>query len=94
MVDVSPSGAGLVLSSPFTTGVRVVVDMVLPGGLRMRGAGRVMHTKQTPQGLYRVGVRFDAAPILVDERSDARAGGSSDRAQPADAKRGDAPWRT
>lgn len=64
-VDVSTRGVGLILSSAFESGVRVTIELLMPGHLRLRATGAVAHVERVTDG-YRVGVRFDAPPVLVD----------------------------
>jgi hypothetical protein len=64
-VDISTRGVGLILSSAFESGVRVTIELLMPGHLRLRATGEVAHVERIEDG-YRVGVRFDAAPVLVD----------------------------
>jgi hypothetical protein len=65
-VDLSPSGAGLVLSRNLEPGSRVVVELLLPGTLRLRATGEVVHGVPLEGGQFRVGVRFFSAPVLAD----------------------------
>lgn len=77
-IDVSASGAGLILSKPLPTGERVVVDLLLMGQLKLRATGVVMHSTKINDSQVRVGVRFDHSPVLVDsEEQKTRAQGAS-----------------
>jgi len=67
-VDLSPRGVGLVTSRPLGSGDSVVVELLItPTKIRLRTTGRVVHTTQMDEDHWRIGVRFDHAPVLVDE---------------------------
>jgi hypothetical protein len=65
-VDLSPSGAGLVLSRALEPKSQVVVELLLPGTLRLRASGEIVHCIPLEGGQFRVGVRFFSAPVLAD----------------------------
>jgi len=65
-VDLSPSGAGLILSKALAPASQVVIEILLPGTLRLRAAGEVVHCVPIEGGQFRVGVRFFSAPVLAD----------------------------
>jgi hypothetical protein len=64
-VDLSSQGVGLLLATTFEPGVRVTVELLMPAHLRLRASGEVAHVTPATEG-FRVGVRFDAPPTLVD----------------------------
>jgi hypothetical protein len=65
-VDLTTKGVGMILSRAVPTGQRVVVELMLSGPLRLRAQGAVVHSTALPDGQFRVGVKLDAAPVLVD----------------------------
>lgn len=65
-VDLSPLGVGLVLAVRMPEGARVVVELLLPGSLRLRATGEVAHSVPLDDGQFRVGVRFFSPPILAE----------------------------
>ena len=65
-IDLSPRGAGLVLSRPVPALSRVVLDLLLPGALCLRGEGKVVHCVPLDSGQFRIGVSFPSPPFLVD----------------------------
>jgi hypothetical protein len=65
-LDLSPAGAGLVLSRELPVGTRVAVELLLPGSLRLKASGEVVHTLPLEGGQFRIGVRFFSAPVLAD----------------------------
>ncbi len=69
-IDLTPKGVGMVLSAPLPVGVRVAIELLLPGTLRLRAQGAVVHVTPLPGSQFRVGVKLDAAPVLVDRSSD------------------------
>ncbi|HJK99065.1 MAG TPA: PilZ domain-containing protein [Polyangiaceae bacterium LLY-WYZ-14_1] len=69
-VDLSPRGVGLVIARPLGNGDGVVVELLItPTKIRLRTTGRVVHSTQMDEDHWRIGVRFDHPPVLVDEVS-------------------------
>ena len=66
ILDLSAKGVGLVLSTPIERGVEVSIELLVLGSLRLAARGEVAHVTVAENGRYRVGVRFAAAPVLVD----------------------------
>lgn len=66
LVDLSPEGAGLIMARRFDAGTPVVVELLLPGSLRLRAHGNVVHSSTADGDQFRTGVRFGHPPVLVD----------------------------
>jgi hypothetical protein len=66
IIDLSARGVGLVLSTRIEPGVHVSVELLVLGNLRLASRGEVVHVTAEEGGRCRVGVRFDAPPVLVD----------------------------
>jgi hypothetical protein len=65
-LDLSSHGAGLVLSRELPVSTRLVVELLLPGTLRLKATGEVVHSVPLEGSQFRVGVRFFSAPVLAD----------------------------
>jgi hypothetical protein len=66
-VDISERGVGLVLASDFPPGTPVIVELILPNTLCLVGRGVVAHNTTISAHRFRVGVAFEAPPVLHDE---------------------------
>jgi hypothetical protein len=66
IVDLSPQGIGIVMVVPTQVGDNVTVELLLPIGLRLRAEGRVANVSPLTSERYRMGVQFDAPPVLCD----------------------------
>jgi len=64
-VDISTQGAGLVFSQYLPVGERLLIELLLPGRLRLRAWGRIVHCSKHDE-YFRVGVSFESAPVLTD----------------------------
>lgn len=66
ILDLSATGVGLVLAAPLEIGAKVAIELLVLGSLRLAARGDVAHVTASDRGAYRIGVRFAAAPVLVD----------------------------
>jgi len=74
-VDLSPMGVGLLLGTKVPVGDSVTVDILIQAlqQLRLRATGTVVHVRPAGEQ-FRLGVRFEHPPALVDSTPEEEAG--------------------
>lgn len=65
MIDLSPSGAGLICVGRPEVGTRIIVELLVLDDLRLRAQGVIVHVTPHAAGSH-LGISFDAAPVLCD----------------------------
>ena len=65
-LDLSSRGVGVLRSKSGEVGVRVRVELLIPpANLRLQTTGTTMNAQELEDG-WRLGIQFDAPPVLVD----------------------------